>query len=154
MAIVLLMYVSSSRRVSGSPTARATRVSLQQSTLPARTIMAFDSTLNATVGSWLQLADPSLTEMMVQAGFDWLTIDLEHTSTTVSQAADMIRIGDLAGVPMLVRLSGHEPSQIKRVLDMGASGIIAPMVNTADEAKAIVDAALYPPVGTRGVGLA
>ncbi len=116
--------------------------------------MAFDAASQTTVGSWLQLADPSLTEMMARAGFDWLTIDLEHTSTTVSQAADMIRIGDLAGVPMLARLSGHDPSQIKRILDMGASGIIAPMVNTADEAKAIVDAALYPPRGTRGVGLA
>ena len=116
--------------------------------------MTFDPTLDPTVGSWLQLADPSLTEMMARAGFDWLCIDLEHTSTTIAQAADMIRIGDLAGVPMLARLSGHDPSQIKRILDAGASGIIAPMVNTADEAKAIVDASFYPPRGTRGVGLA
>ncbi len=116
--------------------------------------MAFDVTLKTTIGSWLQLADPSLTEMMARAGFDWLTIDLEHTSTTISQAAEMIRIGDLAGIPMLARLSGHDPSQIKRILDVGAAGIIAPMVNTADEAKAIVEAAFYPPRGTRGVGLA
>jgi 2-dehydro-3-deoxyglucarate aldolase len=116
--------------------------------------MAFDPTQGTTIGSWLQLADPSLTEMMARADFDWLTIDLEHTSTTISQAAEMIRIGDLAGKPMLTRLSGHEPSQIKRVLDAGAAGIIAPMVNTVDEAKAIVEAAFYPPMGTRGVGLA
>ncbi|MEA3510349.1 MAG: aldolase/citrate lyase family protein [Actinomycetota bacterium] len=116
--------------------------------------MRFDPALETTVGSWLQLADPSLTEMMARAGFDWLTIDLEHTSTTMSQAADLIRIGDLAGVPMFARLAGHDPSQIKRILDAGASGIIAPMVNTPDQAKAIVDAAFYPPQGSRGVGLA
>jgi len=116
--------------------------------------MPFDPTQQTTVGSWLQLADPSLTEMMAGAGFDWLCIDLEHTATTIAQAADMIRIGDLAGVPMLARLSGHDASQIKRLLDAGASGIIAPMVNTADEAEAIVDASFYPPRGSRGVGLA
>ena len=116
--------------------------------------MPFDPTQQTTVGSWLQLADPSLTEMMAGAGFDWLCIDLEHTATTIAQAADMIRIGDLAGTPMFARLSGHDASQIKRLLDAGASGIIAPMVNTADEAEAIVDASFYPPRGSRGVGLA
>ena len=116
--------------------------------------MPFDPTSRTTVGSWLQLADPSLTEMMAKAGFDWLCIDLEHTATTIAQVADMIRIGDLAGTPMFARLSGHDASQIKRLLDAGASGIIAPMVNTADEAEAIVDASFYPPRGSRGVGLA
>ena len=107
-----------------------------------------------TVGSWLQLADPALTEMMAAAGFDWLCIDLEHTTTSIAQAGELIRIGSLAGVPMLVRLSGHDPVQIKRVLDAGAQGIIAPMVTTAEQAARIVEAALYPPAGTRGVGLA
>jgi 2-dehydro-3-deoxyglucarate aldolase len=106
-----------------------------------------------TVGSWLQLADLSAAEMMATTGFDWLCIDLEHTATSVSQMADLIRVGDLAGVPMLVRLSGHDPVQIKRALDAGVRGIIAPTVNTADQAKAIVQAAYYPPKGTRGVGL-
>jgi 2-dehydro-3-deoxyglucarate aldolase len=53
-----------------------------------------------------------------------------------------------------VRLSDHDPAQIKRVLDAGATGIIAPMVNTAEQAAAVVSAATYPPRGTRGVGLA
>ncbi len=106
------------------------------------------------MGSWLQLADPALTEMMAAAGFDWLCIDLEHTTTSITQAGELIRIGSLAGVPMLVRLSGHDPEQIKRVLDAGAQGIIAPMVTTPGEAARIVEAASYPPAGTRGVGLA
>ena len=107
-----------------------------------------------TVGSWLQLADPSVTEMMARSGFDWLTIDLEHTTTSVDQMGQMIRIGDLVGVPMMVRLSGHDPVQVKRALDAGATGVIAPMVNTAEEAARIVDAVYYPPRGSRGVGLA
>ena len=106
-----------------------------------------------TVGSWLQLADLSLTEMMATAGFDWLTIDLEHTTTSLPQMGEMIRVGDLCGVPMMVRLSGHDPVQIKRALDAGARGVIAPMVNTPDEAARIVDAVYYPPRGSRGVGL-
>jgi len=106
-----------------------------------------------TIGSWLQLADQAATEMMAAAGFDWLCIDLEHTATSVAQMADLVRVGDLAGVPMLVRLSGHDPIQIKRALDSGVRGIIAPTVNTAEQARAIVDAAYYPPRGSRGVGL-
>lgn len=106
-----------------------------------------------TIGSWLQLADPALTELMAGVGFDWLAIDLEHTTTSISQAGELIRIGTLAGVPMLVRLGGHDPAQIKRVLDAGAQGIIAPMVTTSSEAQRIVEAASYPPAGSRGVGL-
>lgn len=107
-----------------------------------------------SIGSWLQLSDPALTEMMAAAGFDWLTIDLEHTSTSISEAAELIRVGSLAGVPMLVRLSAHDPAQIKRVLDAGAQGIIAPMVSSRADAERIVEAASYPPSGSRGVGLA
>lgn len=91
---------------------------------------------------------------MAGVGFDWLAVDLEHTTTSIAQAGELIRIGSLAGVPMLVRLSGHDPGQIKRVLDAGAQGVIAPMVTTADEAHRIVRASTYPPRGSRGVGLA
>lgn len=107
-----------------------------------------------TIGSWVQLGDESLVEMMATGPFDWLCIDLEHTTIAIDQCGKIIRVADLAGVPALVRLSGHDPAQIKRVLDAGATGIIAPMVNTADEAAAVVAAATYPPAGVRGVGLA
>ncbi len=107
-----------------------------------------------TVGSWVQLGDESLVEMMATGPFDWLCVDLEHTTIGIDQCGKVIRVSDLAGTPVLVRLSGHDPAQIKRVLDAGATGIIAPMVNTAAEAAAIVEAATYPPAGTRGVGLA
>lgn len=107
-----------------------------------------------TIGSWVQLGDEALIEMMAKGPFDWLCIDLEHTTISIEQCGKIIRVADLAGCPTLVRLSGHDPAQIKRVLDAGAVGIIAPMVNTAREASDIVSAATYPPTGTRGVGLA
>ncbi|MCP3995470.1 MAG: 2,4-dihydroxyhept-2-ene-1,7-dioic acid aldolase [bacterium] len=107
-----------------------------------------------TVGSWIQLGDEALTEMLATGGFDWLCIDLEHTTISIDQAGKIIRVADLAGCPTLVRLSSHDPAQIKRVLDAGATGIIAPMVNTAEQAAHIVSASTYPPRGSRGVGLA
>ena len=107
----------------------------------------------STVGSWLQLSDPAMAEMMVQAGFDWLCIDMEHTTTSIENMGRLVRVIDMGGIPPFVRLSSHEPTLIKRSLDSGVRGIIAPMVNTAAEAKRIVDAAYYPPRGQRGVGL-
>lgn len=107
-----------------------------------------------SIGSWIQLGDEALAEMMATGPFDWLCIDLEHTTVSIEQAGKIVRVADLAGCPVLVRLSSHDPTQIKRVLDAGVTGIIAPMVNTAEEAEAVVSAATYPPKGTRGVGLA
>ena len=106
-----------------------------------------------TIGSWLQLADPALAEMMVRAGFDWLSIDMEHTTTSIESMGRLVRIIDLGGLPPIVRLSSHDPTLIKRALDSGVRGVIAPMVNTAEEAERIVDAVFYPPRGSRGVGL-
>jgi 2-dehydro-3-deoxyglucarate aldolase len=107
-----------------------------------------------TIGSWITLAHPAIAEIMAKAGFDWLTVDLEHSAITIREAEELIRVIDLCGVVPLVRLSANDPVQIKRVMDAGAHGVIVPMVNTADEAKKAVEAVRYPPDGTRGVGLA
>lgn len=107
-----------------------------------------------TVGSWLTLPSPSIAEIMARAGFDWLTVDLEHSVTPIDVAAEMIRVIDLCGVTPLVRLTSNDANQIKRVMDAGAHGIIVPMVTRAGEAKAAVAATRYAPRGTRGVGIA
>lgn len=107
-----------------------------------------------TVGSWITLAHPAIAEIMAKAGFDWLVIDLEHSVITIREAEELIRIVQLCGVDALVRLSSNDSVQIKRVMDAGASGIVVPMVNTVEEAKAATAAASYPPKGFRGVGLA
>jgi len=106
-----------------------------------------------TLGSWISIGDPTVTEILANAGYEWLVIDLEHSAISISRAAELIRIIDLAGVEPLVRLSSNDPNQIKRVLDAGAAGIIVPMVNSKKHAESAVADTRYPPIGSRGMGL-
>jgi 2-dehydro-3-deoxyglucarate aldolase len=106
------------------------------------------------LGSWLTLGNPSIAEIMADAGFDWLCVDLEHTSTDYKEAQLLIMAIQSKGLKAFVRVGGNEPLIIKRVLDAGADGIIVPSVNSALEAKNAVEAVRYPPLGKRGVGLA
>jgi 2-keto-3-deoxy-L-rhamnonate aldolase RhmA len=107
-----------------------------------------------TLGSWITLAHPAIAEIMSRAGFDWLTIDLEHSVITIREAEELIRVVELSGVSPLVRLPANDPVQIKRVMDAGSHGVIVPMVNSVLDAKQAVEAVMYPPQGKRGVGLA
>jgi 2-keto-3-deoxy-L-rhamnonate aldolase RhmA len=85
------------------------------------------------------------------AGFDSLYVDLEHSSLTL-QATSQISIMALeAGIPALVRVPANTPEYISRVLDGGALGVIAPGVRSAEEARAVVAAARYPPAGRRSL---
>jgi len=107
-----------------------------------------------TIGSWITLGSTGVAEILANSGFDWLVVDLEHTTISLEQAGELIRTIELVGVPSLVRLTSNDSNQIKRVLDAGAHGIVVPMVNTADDAINAVAATRYPPTGKRGVGLA
>lgn len=107
-----------------------------------------------TVGSWITLAHPAIAEIMGRVGFDWMVIDTEHSVIDVGQTQALIRALDGAGCPALVRLTSNHPDQIKRAMDAGATGVMVPMVHSAEHARAAVDAVYYPPRGHRGVGLA
>lgn len=104
-------------------------------------------------GTWLTLPQPAVAELMVRAGFEWVTVDLEHSPIGLESTAELIRTIDLAGARPFVRVGSHDANVIKRVMDAGAHGVIASTVNTPEQAAAIVAAAKYPPHGTRGVGL-
>lgn len=106
-----------------------------------------------TLGSWLQLPDSFSAEIMARAGFDWLAIDLEHGLIDIQAAFKLIQVVGLAGAVPLVRLHYNDPSTIRRVMDAGAAGVIVPMVNTAEDARAAVDALKYPAAGKRSFGL-
>jgi 2-keto-3-deoxy-L-rhamnonate aldolase RhmA len=106
------------------------------------------------IGSWVTLAHPAIAEIMAKAGFDWLAVDLEHSVITIAEAEQLIRVIDLCGVKPYVRLTANDSHLIKRVMDAGAHGVIVPMVVTLEDAKAAVKAVQYPPLGSRGVGLA
>lgn len=105
------------------------------------------------LGSWITLGDSGIAEIMCNAGFDWLVVDLEHSTISLDMAGELIRTIDLAGVAPLVRLTSNNPDQIKRVMDAGAHGIVVPMVNSPNDVMKAVAATRYAPEGNRGVGL-
>ena len=107
-----------------------------------------------TIGSWITLGDSAIAEILLKAGYDWLVVDLEHSTISIQQAGELIRTIDLGGSAPLVRLTSNNPDQIKRVMDAGAHGIIVPSVNSAQDAQDAVSATRYAPNGIRGVGLA
>jgi 2-keto-3-deoxy-L-rhamnonate aldolase RhmA len=110
--------------------------------------------MNTSIGSWITLNNPSVAEIMADAGFDWLCVDLEHTITDYTEAQLLIMAIQSKGLKAFVRVGENNARIIKRVLDAGADGIIVPSVNSALEAKKAVDSIKYPPQGKRGVGLA
>ena len=104
------------------------------------------------IGTLLTTASPEVAEVLALAGFDWLFIDLEHGSLSIQDAQRAIQA--VAGRSLtVVRVPEATAENIKRVLDTGCDGIIAPHVNTADEARRIVALAKYPPDGERSAGL-
>ena len=106
-----------------------------------------------TIGSWIMMGTSMSVEVMALAGFEWLVVDLEHTSIDLETTKTLIATIHANGIKALVRVSKNEEVIIKKVLDMGADGIIVPMVSSKDDAIQAVDYAKYPPHGKRGVGL-
>ncbi len=107
-----------------------------------------------TIGSWITLADTAVAEIMANSGFDWLTVDMEHSVITLDKVQELIRVIGLCGIPALVRVGENNQNLIKRVMDAGAHGVIVPMVNSKEDALRAVNSVKYPPFGSRGVGLA
>jgi 4-hydroxy-2-oxoheptanedioate aldolase len=105
-----------------------------------------------SIGTWLTLPDPFSARLMTRMGFDWLTVELEHTPTTMESAAAKVAVIAEAGCVPLVRIPWNSGENIKRVLDTGAWGIVVPMVNSRAEAEAVVEHARYRPIGKRTVG--
>src|SRR2546430_14578514 len=85
------------------------------------------------------------------AGFDSLYVDLEHSSFSMETTSQICVMALEAGIPAFVRVPANTPEYISRVLDGGALGVIAPGVRSAAEARAVVAAAKYPPIGSRGL---
>ena len=106
-----------------------------------------------TIGSWIMMADSMSVEVMALAGFEWLVVDIEHTPIDMETVKTLIITIQAHDMKALVRVSKNEEVVIKKVLDMGADGIIVPMVSSKEDALQAVDYAKYPPVGKRGVGL-
>ena len=106
-----------------------------------------------TIGSWITIGHQAIIDILAEAEFDWLTIDMEHTSIDLNELQILVGFIQSHNIAALVRVSKNEEVIIKRVLDAGADGIIVPMVCTKEDALQAVSYAKYPPFGKRGVGL-
>lgn len=105
-----------------------------------------------TLGTWIKLSSPESVEIMAYAGFDFVVIDLEHTTLDLGAASTHIALARALGVDPLVRVPDHGFSVIQRVLDAGAAGVVVPHVDTVEQARAVVRATCFPPRGVRGSG--
>ncbi len=115
---------------------------------------ALTSKSELSIGSWITIPNRTIAEIMKEAGFHWLCVDLEHTIITIEQAGDLIAAIDSSNCSPLVRLSSNDSVQIKRVMDAGAHGIIVPMICTKEDVLHAYKSMHYPNEGFRGVGLA
>ncbi len=104
------------------------------------------------IGPMVTLSIPEVGEILAGTGFDWFFVDAEHSPAGAPQLQRILQ-GAGPAMACLVRLAVADELAIKKALDIGAAGIIAPMVNTAEQAENVVRWAKYAPQGTRGVGL-
>jgi 2-keto-3-deoxy-L-rhamnonate aldolase RhmA len=103
------------------------------------------------VGHWISLPSPSIAELLASYEPDWLLIDTEHGPADWERVEDLLRAMKATNVVPLARVTANDPALIKRALDRGAYGVLVPLVSTAEQARAAVAAAKYPPEGIRGV---
>ena len=104
-------------------------------------------------GAWVSYAEPSITETFAKAGFDFLAIDMEHSTITLPQAQRIIAASQAYGVPCLPRPVSHSNDYFKPILESGADGLIVQMVNKKKEVDKIISYIKYPPIGSRSYGV-
>ena len=104
------------------------------------------------VGTWMSLGSVTAARFLARAGFDWVTVDVEHSLVNVETTTYILGAVADAGCVALARVPSNRHDHVKRVLDNGGHGVVVPMVNTRQESADAVAACLYPPVGTRSVG--
>lgn len=106
----------------------------------------------AAYGLWVTLESPSVTEMAVALGLDWVVIDAEHGHLDWKEVAEHLRAAVRGETVTLVRVADLDRGLIKRALDIGADGVVVPWVETEEQLRRAVAFAHYPPEGCRGIG--
>jgi 4-hydroxy-2-oxoheptanedioate aldolase len=105
-----------------------------------------------SLGAWLNLASPLAAEVMASVGYQWLTLDTEHTAFDLGLIAHSFRAIEARGAIPLARTWDDDPVTLARLLDAGAWGLIIPHVRTPEQAEKIARAMRFPPRGVRSVG--
>jgi len=104
------------------------------------------------VAAWSVLGEPAVAELLIREGFDTAVLDMQHGAYTVESAIRGIASVALAGAPAIVRVPVGDFATASRMLDAGAAGVIAPMINSVEDARALASFAKYPPAGERSWG--
>lgn len=104
------------------------------------------------VNGWCALPSPVTAEIMGRQGFDLMTVDLQHGLIDYQMALTMLQVLQGLPAPVMVRVPWNEPGIIAKCLDAGFAGLICPMVNTAEDARRLVQATRYAPMGARSFG--
>lgn len=102
-------------------------------------------------GMYCDTLHPNLVELMAKAGLDFVILDTEHNGYGIQDCVGCVRAAEAWGITPLIRVYENSPSLINKALEIGAAGVVVPHVDTADLARQAVEAAKYPPQGTRGV---
>jgi len=105
----------------------------------------------AAIG-WLTSPDPLVAETIARSGFDAVALDMQHGAIDHGDALRLLQVLTLAGVPAIVRVAWNEPHLVMKALDLGAWGVIAPMLEDAQDVRRLVEACRYPPRGRRSYG--
>ncbi len=102
---------------------------------------------------WVSYAHPSITETFARANFDFMFIDMEHSTITVEQGQRIIAASQSEGVPCIPRPVSHSNDYLKPLLESGADGMLVQMVETPEQVQALIRDLKYPPVGRRTYGI-
>lgn len=103
---------------------------------------------------WTSLSHPSISEIFCRAGFDFIGIDMEHSTISQQEAQRIIAVCHGSGSLCIPRIASHNAEMARRLLDSGTDGLIVPMVSTAAQVREVIAWAKYPPQGRRGFGIA
>lgn len=116
------------------------------------TLKALLASGRPAIGSWIGFADPYCVEMMAGFGFDWLMVDTEHFPIGRETLRTILMAMKGSPSTAVVRLSRNSPDHFQTALDLGAEGVVVPMINSGRDAVQAVQYCRYPPQGTRGFG--
>jgi 4-hydroxy-2-oxoheptanedioate aldolase len=124
---------------------------LSDSCRPADGLLARLRRRERLIGLWCSLSSTIALDVVTDSGFDWLLIDTEHAPNDVPQVLAQLQVAERGVGTAIVRPAANDAILIKRLLDIGASTLLIPMVETPEDAQRAVAASRYPPNGTRGV---
>ena len=121
--------------------------------LKTNTFKAAIAARQQQIGLWLSMANGYSADIIADVGFDWVLIDMEHSPNEVVTVLSQLQALEAGTSTAIVRPAWNDPVMVKRLLDIGAQGLLFPMIQSPEEAAAAVAATRYPPHGVRGVSM-